>query len=137
MEKWIKIIVKIIQAFAEKFSEPGGRGVAVGVGKYIVLVGKILRPLLLGGWFCRDAGSAKLICQVNSDFSSEKISTPQSSCPSDGPVSIVSYIEADKNGPPWQYGCTRWHARKELLSHQNSRLIPPFIAPRQADHVWG
>ena len=54
------------QAFAEGFSEPGG---SVTVG----FVGKIHCPLLLGGWFCRDAGSGKLICRVNSEFSTGKI----------------------------------------------------------------
>ena len=51
------------------------------LGKYIA--GNILCPLLLGGWFCRDARSGKLICRVNSKFSSGNISTRQSSGPSD------------------------------------------------------
>ena len=36
------------------------------------VVGKIPCALLLGGWLCRYAGSGKLICRVNSEFSSGK-----------------------------------------------------------------
>ena len=59
------------QAFAQEFSEPG-ESVAECV------VGKIPCPLLLSGWFCRDAGSGKLICRVNSEISSGKKSAPPS-----------------------------------------------------------
>ena len=64
--------------------DPQVQGVIMGVPhrllmvlrKYIALVGKIPCPLLLGGWFCRGAGSGKLICRVISEFSSGKNSTP-------------------------------------------------------------
>ena len=39
-----------------------GGSVAEGVvGKYIALVGNIPCPLLLGRWFCRDAGSVRML----------------------------------------------------------------------------
>ena len=44
--------------------------------KYFALVGEIPCPLLLGEWFCHDAGSGKLICRVNSEFSSGKNQPP-------------------------------------------------------------
>ena len=47
--------------------------------KYIDLVGKIPCPLLLGGWFFRDAGSdtyRKLICRVASEFSAGENQPP-------------------------------------------------------------
>ena len=59
------------------------------------VVGKIYRPFwedrlspAIGGWFCRDTGSGKLICRVNSEFSSGKISypSPQSSGSRDVPM---------------------------------------------------
>ena len=64
--------------------DPQVQGVIMGVPhrllmvlrKYIALVGKIPCPLLLGGWFCRGAGSGKLICRVISEFSSGKNHPP-------------------------------------------------------------
>ena len=69
------------QAFTEEYHNLGGRGdrlLRPLSEKYIALIGKIPCPLLLGGWFCRDAGSGKLICQVNIEFSSEKNPPPSS-----------------------------------------------------------
>ena len=67
------------QAFAEVFSEPGrsgGRLLRLLSGKYVALFGKIPCPLVLGERFCRDAGSGKLICRVNSEFSLGKNQLP-------------------------------------------------------------